>query len=1030
MPECSLTDTIGSTGKFVGKPKLPSRRTLFWYLYTGVTHRLCVLQVFHAAFKSPESLGVKILSVTEQLKSTVMLRHLTQHRLIVVALSTALMLLSACSSPPVADFTSTGNSGNAPYEVSFLLGDLADADAYSWDFGDGSGSTENEPVHTFEFAGEFVVTMTATRGDSIDTSQTSITVEPGEAGWVVIEVGELPISPFESTQFTASAFDVLGNPIENTSFSWSVDESLGDIDSSGRFVAATDLGSFEDAVSVELERLGATVSATADLEIIAGPLHTFSITPTVLDLRVGRTETIEVQAVDEAGHVLDAALVLYTSLRDGDSIDSTGLFTAGLNASSDEVLDLVTIEVELDGKAIETTISGTIRPGILDQVHVAALPTVMEVGESIQLSSFATDRFGNELELDELIWSVSSPEIGSITENGMFTAGTIAGEHTDVGITARGVLDGIESVTVAPLTIIAGAVEFIHIVPDSDSVPIGAGSPFVVLATDSNGNIIDVPEEEYIYEYSTAGRGQEVAVFIAGYEIGDFENAITVTLPAGVAGNAEALVAQSDITVRQRSSNIIAVEVVDQDGGGIFLIDLETAQLGSADISFHQNDAVELSPSWWPDGSRLVYVSDPTGELQVYTLNLASREIVQITNVAGGVSMPNISPDGQSMVFVSLVSDQWQLWVADIPEDVAENPITLDSAVRISRDDTAQHILPYWSPDSTKILASQNTSEGLVRVMLFDPEAVIEPEVLGPFGSVGFGWTPDGTGIRIGLATADGALNLGTLTLGENTPEFIDASLEFLVAAWAPDGSEVVAIDSLLGAGWLLDTDGSGLRRVVDSAQVPTRMSWRPREYGDPVPIPEFEGDPAMLEPGDELRGPVGALDTSLSYSAVISTDAGDIEVELFDEVAPMTVENFVNLARTGFYDGLGFQRVIEEFVSQAGDPPGDEDGAGYIFNDEFSRGLSHDGPGVLSMANAGSNTNGSQFFITHAAATWLDAYENDIAKNCADDSVSCHAIFGRVTSGLEIVTSMAERDPETATEPAVKILSILIVES
>ena len=654
----------------------------------------------------------------------------------------------------------------------------------------------------------------------------------------------------------------------------------------------------------------------------------------------------------------------------------------------------------------------------------------MEVGDSIQLSSFATDRFGNELELDELVWSVSNPDIGSITESGLFTAGTTAGEHTDTGITARGTLNKIESVTVAPLTIIAGGVEFIHIVPDGDSVPIGAGSPFVVLATDVNGNIIDVPEEEFEYEYSIGGRGQEVAVFIAGYEIGDFENAITVTLPAGAAGNDEALVVQSDITVRQRSSNIIAVEVVDQDGGGIFLIDLETAQLGSADTSFSENGMVELSPSWWPDGSRLVYVSDPTGQLQVYTLELASREILQITDVAGGVSMPNISSDGSSIVFVSLASDQWQLYVADIPEDVATNPVTLESSVRISPDDTAQHILPYWSPDGMTILASQNTSEGLVRVMLFDPAVELEPEVIGPFGSVGFGWDPDGKSIRVGLATADGALDLGTLELGTTTPVFIEPGLEFLVAAWAPDGSEVVAIDSLLGAGWLLDSDGTGLRRVVDAAQVPTRMSWRPREYGDPVPIPAFEGEPAMLEPGDELRGPVGALDTSLSYSAVISTDAGDIELELFDNVAPMTVENFVNLSRTGFYDGLEFQRVIEKFVSQAGDPPGGEDGAGYIFNDEFSRGLSHDSAGVLSMANAGSNTNGSQFFITHAAANWLDPYENDVAKNCADDNVSCHTIFGRVTNGLEIVTGMTERDPETATEPAVKILGILIVES
>jgi cyclophilin family peptidyl-prolyl cis-trans isomerase len=945
-------------------------------------------------------------------------------------LGLAALLLSACTSPAVADFSTTGEAGSAPFEVTFVLGELAEADSFSWDFGDGAGSTELEPTHTFEDAGVFIVRLSATRGDTVAVAEVEITVEPGEAGWVVVDGGDKPISSFETTQFTASAFDILGNPIGDPDLIWSVDEQIGSIDKTGNFTAGTDLGTFRNAISVSFERLETTATETADIEIVIGDLHAFSFSPTKLDIQVGRNETISVQAVDEAGHVLDSALVLFSSIREGDSIDSTGLFQSS-TISSDEDVELVTIEVELGGKLIEATISGTVRPGILDQVHVSSLPTSLLVGETFQLSSFGADRFGNELELDDLEWGVTDAGIGSITDSGLFTAGTSAGSHDEVGITARGTLDGVESVVIAPVTIIAGIADTIFLLPDNDSVPIGAGSPFVVFATDAHGNILQIDEEEFIFKYSTAGRGNEIAVFIAGYEIGDFENAITVTLPAGVAGNETDLVVQSDITVRQRSSNIIAVEVIDQDGGGIFMIDLETAQLGSADIGFHNNGAVELSPSWWPDGSRLVYVSDPTDELQVYTLDLATRQIVQLTNVVGGVSMPNISPDGKSMAFVSLAEDEWQLYIADIPDDVATNPITLAASTRLSDDDTAQHILPYWSPDGTKILASQNTAEGLVRVMMFDPARETDPEVLGPFGSVGFGWTPDGTGIRIGLATGEGALDLGTLELGATEPVFINSALQFLVAAWAPDGSELVAIDSLLGAGWIIDSDGSGLRRAVDSEQVPTRMSWRPKAYGDPVPIPSYEGDPTMLTHGDPLRGPIGALDTSLSYSAIISTEAGDIEIELFDDLAPMTVENFVNLARTGFYEGIEFHRVIADFISQAGDPDGTGlGGPGYTFNDEFNRGFSHDSAGWLSMANAGSNTNGSQFFITHAAAEWLDPYEAGVAKNCADDAVPCHAIFGRVTSGLEIVTGMAERDPETATEPGVKILSISIIES
>ncbi|HIK88810.1 MAG TPA: PKD domain-containing protein [Dehalococcoidia bacterium] len=946
-------------------------------------------------------------------------------------LGIAALLISACSTPPaVAEFNATGESGNAPFEVSFVLGELADADSFSWDFGDGAGSDELEPTHVFENAGIFVVRLTATRGDSVVVDEMIVSVEPGEAGWIVLDGGQESISSFETAQYSAIAFDVLGNPIENPDFKWSVDESAGDISQKGKFTAGTDLGSFRNVITVELERLGAVVTQSTGIELVKGGLHSFSIEPTALDIQVGRTRTFSVEAFDEAGHALESALVLFTALREGDTVDSTGLFTSSTEASDGE-LELLAIEVELDDVVIEAVVAGTVRPGILDQAHISVLPTTLAVGESVQLTSFATDRFGNRLDLDGFEWSVTDPAIGSITDSGKFTAGSAAGAYTSEGITARGTLDDVESVTIAPVTITAGSIDSIHIIPESDSVPIGAGSPFVVLAIDAHGNIIEIDEDEYEYEYSTAGRGNEVAVFIAGYEIGDFENAITVTLPAGASGNETALVAQSDIIVRQRSSNIIAVEIIDQDGGGIFFIDLETAVLGSADISFHNNDAIELSPGWWPDGSRLVYVSDPTGLLQVYTLDLTTREIVQFTDVEGGVSMPNISPDAKSIVFVTLAEEQWQLYVAEIPEDVDVNPITLDMAVRISTDDTAQHILPYWSPDGSDILASQNSSDGLVQVMIFDPTATNDPQILGPFGSVGFGWTADGSGIHFGLATPEGALDLGTLDLVTLDPVFIEANLEFLVASWAPDDSELVAIDSLLGAGWLMDSDSTGLRRVVGSDQIPARMSWRPKEYGDPVAIPEFDGEPTMLALGDEPRGPIGALDTSRSYVAIISTDAGDIGLELYDDIAPMTVENFVNLARIGFYDGLEFHRVIEGFASQAGDNIGDGTGGpGYVFNDELSNDLSHNTAGVLSMANAGSNTNGSQFFITHDAANWLDPYEAGVAKNCADDSVSCHGIFGRVTSGLKIVTSMTERDPDVATTPGVKILGISILEN
>ncbi len=130
---------------------------------------------------------------------------------------------------------------------------------------------------------------------------------------------------------------------------------------------------------------------------------------------------------------------------------------------------------------------------------------------------------------------------------------------------------------------------------------------------------------------------------------------------------------------------------------------------------------------------------------------------------------------------------------------------------------------------------------------------------------------------------------------------------------------------------------------------------------------------------------------------ATIQTDKGSIELELHSDKTPLTVANFVNLAQRGYYDGIAFHRVIANFMIQGGDPTGTGSGGpGYRFEDEFDPSLKHDGPGVLSMANAGPGTNGSQFFITHVATPHLDGN---------------HSVFGRVVSGQDVVDSIAQGD-------------------
>ena len=142
---------------------------------------------------------------------------------------------------------------------------------------------------------------------------------------------------------------------------------------------------------------------------------------------------------------------------------------------------------------------------------------------------------------------------------------------------------------------------------------------------------------------------------------------------------------------------------------------------------------------------------------------------------------------------------------------------------------------------------------------------------------------------------------------------------------------------------------------------------------------------------------PAMEIDPQKSYTVRMETDKGEMVIELFADKAPKTVNNFVFLARQGFYDGVIFHRVIANFMVQGGDPTGTGTGGpGYKFEDEFDPSLKHDKPGVLSMANAGPNTNGSQFFITLGPTPHLDGR---------------HAVFGAVVEGLDVVKEIGSVD-------------------
>ncbi len=158
-----------------------------------------------------------------------------------------------------------------------------------------------------------------------------------------------------------------------------------------------------------------------------------------------------------------------------------------------------------------------------------------------------------------------------------------------------------------------------------------------------------------------------------------------------------------------------------------------------------------------------------------------------------------------------------------------------------------------------------------------------------------------------------------------------------------------------------------------------------------------------LLEPLSETRTtqfakPEQVLEAGKDYMAVVESSKGRMVLDLYQDEAPMTVNNFVFLTRHKYYDGIVFHRVLEDFMAQTGDPTGSgRGGPGYTFGDETSNGKSHQGKGILSMANAGPGTNGSQFFMTFIDTPWLDGK---------------HTVFGKVVEGTEVLDALTRIDP------------------
>ena len=449
----------------------------------------------------------------------------------------------------------------------------------------------------------------------------------------------------ETFQFVAEAFDHLGNRVAEPNLVWRADPATGTIDENGLFAAGKDVGFAAEGVKVDFTRGSFTANYVIPVAVVYGPPTELMVSPETIDTRVTWAVDVQAEVLDHAGHILEDAEIVWEVLRPGDEIDQTGHYTPNETISGDDS-SLILVTGTVGEVSIERIIKGVVRPGILDRVEVVGSLWDLKSGDEVQLTAVGYDRFGHELELDELLWEVEDPEVGSFTAEGVFTAGNKSGLFADDMVRVRGILNGVEAFTNVLLRILPSNATAIEFHNESDSVPAGSSSPIPLRVLDDNGNAIT--DVDVLLEVTQGGRLNSNFAFAAGFEPGFYENAIIARVEAENAGNESQLQASMDIEVRQRSSDFLAVDIVGPNGPVVYLINLVTGDLVPASRDVEVNDFFEETPSWWPDGSRLAFSSNVNGNSEIWDVDPFTSDTRLLVSSDADLTMPAISPDGRA----------------------------------------------------------------------------------------------------------------------------------------------------------------------------------------------------------------------------------------------------------------------------------------------------------------------------------------------------------------------------------------------
>ena len=296
--------------------------------------------------------------------------NLTKRAIAVVCFGIASVALIGCAEdeplaptavplpPIVVEIGMTASTVLAPVNIDFEAKDFTDGATYFWDFGDGGSMAGTRARHTYLDAGAFVVRLTGTRGDETQFVEKLITVQPGDAGWLILNAQALEIGAGETFQFEAEAYDHLGNRVSEPDLVWHADPATGTIDQSGMFVSVRDIAFAAEGVRVEFSRGNFTANEKLPVSVVLGEPTTIEVTPSTIDTRATWGVDMHAEVLDPAGLVVEDAEISWETLRPGDQIDQTGYYTPSETISASDA-SLILITATKDGMKLEQIVKGT-----------------------------------------------------------------------------------------------------------------------------------------------------------------------------------------------------------------------------------------------------------------------------------------------------------------------------------------------------------------------------------------------------------------------------------------------------------------------------------------------------------------------------------------------------------------------------------------------------------------------------------------------------------------------------------------------